>query len=33
MIDAEVEMNEGCYRPVSWTVPEGSILNPRRRPL
>ena len=28
MIDADVEMNEGCYRPVSWTVPEGSVLNP-----
>ena len=28
MIEADVEMNEGCYRPVSWTVPEGSLLNP-----
>ena len=28
MVEADVEMNEGCYRPVSWTVPEGSVLNP-----
>jgi len=28
MIEADVEMNEGCYRPVSWTIPEGSLLNP-----
>ncbi|MEI6727658.1 MAG: hydantoinase B/oxoprolinase family protein, partial [Actinomycetes bacterium] len=28
MIDADVPMNEGCYRPISWTVPEGCLLNP-----
>jgi N-methylhydantoinase B len=29
MIESDVAMNEGCYRPVTWTVPEGLLLNPR----
>jgi len=29
MISSDVAMNEGCYRPVTSTVPEGSLLNPR----
>jgi len=28
--DAAIPMNEGCFRPVSVDVPEGSLLNPRR---
>ena len=30
MIDPSIPQNEGCYRPISYFVPEGSILNPRR---
>jgi N-methylhydantoinase B len=28
--DPTIPMNDGCFRPVSAAVPEGSILNPRR---
>ncbi|MDP9024106.1 MAG: hydantoinase B/oxoprolinase family protein [Candidatus Eremiobacteraeota bacterium] len=28
--DATIPMNEGCFRPVSVNVPEGTLLNPRR---
>ncbi|HJW76807.1 MAG TPA: hydantoinase B/oxoprolinase family protein, partial [Thermoleophilia bacterium] len=28
MIEADIQQNQGCYRPVSVTVPEGSLLNP-----
>jgi N-methylhydantoinase B len=28
--DPEIPMNEGCFRPVSVDVPEGTLLNPRR---
>jgi N-methylhydantoinase B len=28
--DPEIPMNDGCFRPVSVHVPEGSLLNPRR---
>ncbi|MDP9018904.1 MAG: hydantoinase B/oxoprolinase family protein [Candidatus Eremiobacteraeota bacterium] len=28
--DAGIAMNEGCFRPVSVYVPEGTLLNPRR---
>ncbi|HTU83875.1 MAG TPA: hydantoinase B/oxoprolinase family protein [Candidatus Acidoferrales bacterium] len=28
--DPTIPMNEGCFRPVEVTVPEGSLLNPRR---
>jgi N-methylhydantoinase B len=28
MIEADVQQNEGCYRPVTVTVPEGCLLNP-----
>lgn len=30
MTDPTIPMNEGCFRPVSVDVPEGSLLNPRR---
>ncbi|HET6894562.1 MAG TPA: hydantoinase B/oxoprolinase family protein [Candidatus Baltobacteraceae bacterium] len=28
--DPEIPMNEGCFRPVTVDVPEGTLLNPRR---
>lgn len=28
--DASIPMNEGCFRPVTVSVPEGTLLNPRR---
>ena len=28
--DATIPMNEGCFRPVTVSVPEGTVLNPRR---
>ena len=28
--DATIPMNEGCFRPVTVDVPEGTLLNPRR---
>ena len=29
MIEADIPQNEGCYRPITWHVPEGCLLNPR----
>lgn len=28
MIDQDIPLNEGCLRPLTFTIPEGSILNP-----
>lgn len=30
ILDAEIPANSGFYRPFSFTIPEGTILNPRR---
>lgn len=30
LVDPELSMNEGCFRPVTVDVPEGTLLNPRR---
>ena len=29
MIDPSIPQNEGCYRPITFFAPEGSVLNPR----
>jgi 5-oxoprolinase (ATP-hydrolysing) len=30
LVDDDIPLNDGCLRPVTLTIPEGSMLNPRR---